>query len=152
MGDELIMLEGYIRLPELADELQISVRRLQQIIKENGEQLPGKVVRMGHKGTWISPEACNYISAVVVNGKLIDLQIENSLLGREKERLEYELDQLKMSQGNYDLEFIEILTIVLKKVKTIQNINQNISKSRYWTEIISPLVEKEFINREQEHF
>ena len=152
IGDYFTMIDGYIQLPELAYELQISVRRVQQIIKETGKQLPGKVVRMGHKGTWISPEASKYISAVVLHGKMFDFQLENTLLSREKERLEKEVNRLKISQGVYDLELVEVLLTVFREVKNMPTENSDcISKSQYWSKIISPLVEIKLLNDEKKH-
>ena len=148
-GDMLTMREGYIKLPELASNLRISVRRLQQIIKENQEQLQGQIIRMGHKGTWISPEGHSYISSVVAEGKVFDLQVENALLSQKNESLLMEINKLKLTNGFYDLELIDALLLAMIRVRTTIIIDSNISKSKYWSEIISPLVMEQLIEQEE---
>ena len=148
-GDMLTMREGYIKLPELASNLRISVRRLQQIIKGNQEQLQGQIIRMGHKGTWISPEGHSYISSVVAEGKVFDLQVENALLSQKNESLLMEVNKLKLTNGFYDLELIDALLLAMIRVRTTIIIDSNISKSKYWSEIISPLVMEQLIEQEE---
>ena len=117
----VIMRENYKRLPDVALDLGISVRRLQQILKDYDEQLPGwnKIIRSGNKGTWLPPESVAFLTSVMNHEKMINLQIHNALLCGENEKLKQRVAELEDRVKNLQSNEIDELSLVATFVQIL---------------------------------